>query len=157
MQKPLIFGNSGSGKSTLALQLQAEFDLPMLDLDNITWEPEQPGTRTPMNQSIRALDQFAAQHSQWIIEGCYGELIEHVSKQCSELIFLDPGVEKCLFNNLSRPWEPHKYPSLEEQNKHFAFLQSWVKSYYSRTDECSHQYHMATYEAHTGKKRLVKT
>jgi len=156
MQKLLIFGNSGSGKTTLASKLRAEYGFPMLDLDNITWVIDQPGTRLDIKQSISMLDKFMAENSQWIIEGCYGSLIKHACGRCSELIFLDPGVEKCLSNNLSRPWESHKYPSMEEQNKKLDFLQEWVKSYYSRNDEYSHQQHMGIYDAHTGNKRIIK-
>jgi len=157
MQKPLIFGNSGSGKTTLATQLGAEYDLPILDLDTITWVADQPGTRLGLDQSTHMLDQFVTQNSQWVIEGCYGSLIKRACAQCSELILLDPGVEKCLSNTLSRPWEPHKYPSPEAQNKNLEFLQDWVKAYYSRTDEYSHHYHLEIYAAHVGKKRVVTT
>jgi len=157
MQKLLIFGNSGSGKTTLASKLGAEYKLPMLDLDTITWIADQPGTRLDIEQSIGMLDQFMADNKQWIIEGCYASLVKHACKQCSELVFLDPGIDKCLSNNLSRPWEAHKYPSLEEQNKNLDFLQEWVKSYYSRNDEYSHQHHMEIYAAYTGEKRIILT
>jgi len=155
IQKPLIFGNSGSGKTTLATQLRAEHGLLMLDLDNITWVTDQPGIRLELAQSILMLDQFMTQNSQWVIEGCYGSLIKRAGEHCSELIFLDPGVDKCLSNTLSRPWEPHKYPSPEAQDKNLEFLQDWVKAYYSRTDEYSHQYHLEIYNAHSGKKRKI--
>jgi hypothetical protein len=35
-------------------------------------------------------------------------------------------MDACLANNARRPWEPHKYASLEEQNSMVASLQAWV-------------------------------
>jgi hypothetical protein len=49
-----------------------------------------------------------------VIEGCYGELVEATAPQCTQLVFLNPGLDACLANNARRPWAPHKYASLEQ-------------------------------------------
>jgi hypothetical protein len=59
-----------------------------------------------------------------VIEGCYGELVERVSQFCTELVFLNPGLEACQANNRRRPWEPHKYATMEQQDAMLANLQT---------------------------------
>ena len=112
----LLFGNSGSGKSTLARALAAEHGIVHLDLDSIVWEPDKIAVLRPIEAIRASLDAFLQSHEQWVIEGCYGELIEIAAPACTELIFLNPGREACLANNLRRPWEPHKYASKAEQD-----------------------------------------
>lgn len=149
----LILGNSGSGKSTLARELGDAHGVEVLDLDTITWSS--PGVRRTLEQSEAALLEFIDTHKWWVIEGCYGSLIERALPFCTELVFLDPGVEACLANNRRRPWEPHKYPSKEAQDENLDFLQDWVREYYTRDDEYSHRKHMAAYERFEGNKRRV--
>jgi len=153
MPRILIFGNSGSGKSILAGALAAEYDIPCLDLDTITWES--PGERRELAASIAALDSYIADHDGWIIEGCYGSLIEHAAPHCTDMRFLNPGIDACVRNNESRPWEPHKYESLDEQNRHFEFLQKWVREYESRDDEFSLTRHQQIYDTFAGQKQLT--
>ncbi|OKH21416.1 shikimate kinase [Hydrococcus rivularis NIES-593] len=155
MRKIVIFGNSGSGKTTLALKFQRELNIPMLDLDTITWIPNLPGVRREENESEKLLNDFINENPQWIIEGCYGSLIEKVVRHCSEMIFLNPGIEKCLENNLKRPWEPHKYKTPQEQDTNLEFLQTWVREYYSRDDEYSFKCHEKIFKAFNGNKREI--
>lgn len=156
MNRIVIFGNSGAGKTTLASKLKTDLGTTILDLDSITWIPEKPGVRRGVMESEELLAKFIDRNSEWVIEGCYGNLIEQAAKFCSELIFLNPGLEKCLENNFNRPWEPHKYSSLEDQNKKLEFLQNWVKDYYSRSDECSYEFHKKIFNAFKGKKREIR-
>ncbi|NEO66598.1 MAG: shikimate kinase [Moorea sp. SIO1F2] len=155
MRKILIFGNSGAGKTTLALKLQVEFSLPILDLDTITWIPDLPGVRREDAESERLLIDFIQKNPEWIIEGCYGSLIETAANYSSEMIFLNPGVEKCLENNKRRPWEPHKYKTPKEQEANFEFLQTWIKEYYSRDDEYSFRCHDRLFKRFSGNKREI--
>lgn len=145
--RTLVFGNSGSGKSSLARKLSAEHDLPHLDLDAIVWEPGQVAVmRAPV--AIRAsLDAFLNGHERWVIEGCYGELVEAAAPRCTQLVFLNPGLEACLANNRRRPWEPHKYASPEEQDAMLDNLQAWVRGYYSRDDQWSYAAHRRIFDA----------
>ena len=156
MNKIIIFGNSGSGKSTLATKLCSERNLSHLDLDTITWQPDKPGVRLSFNESLALLSSFIQQNTDWVIEGCYGSLINEASKYCSELIFLNPGVDICLSNNQKRPWEPHKYKSPEDQNEKFSFLQEWVKGYYTRSDEYSYETHKEIFNHFQGIKSEIQ-
>ena len=151
----LILGNSGSGKSTLAKAMSERHGLPHLDLDIIVWEPGQIAvSRTP--DAVRAdLDGFIAAHPRWVIEGCYGELIEAAAPASTLLLFLNPGVDACLAHNRRRPWEPHKYVSAEAQDAMLDNLQSWVAGYYSRDDAWSLAAHRRVFDRHPGSKREV--
>src|SRR5262249_59298334 len=88
-----------------------------------------------------SLKSFIDSHPAWVIEGCYGELVRAASTHCTLLVFLNPGTEACLANNLRRAWEPHKYASLELQNAMLSQLQEWVATYYQRTDAWSYPDH----------------
>jgi len=148
----LVFGNSGSGKSTYAAALSQREGLAHLDLDSIVWEPNQIAVQRSPEAIQQSLEQFLAGHETWVIEGCYGELIEAVAHRCTQLVFLNPGLDACLANNARRPWEPHKYASLEQQNDMLAPLRTWVTDYYHRSDQWSYQAHRRIFDAHTGAK-----
>jgi adenylate kinase family enzyme len=148
----LVFGNSGSGKTTHARALAARHSLAHLDLDSIVWEPGKIAVQRAPEAIERSLREFIAAHPAWVIEGCYGELVKAASAHCTLLVFLNPGLEACLANNLRRPWEPHKYSSLEAQSSMLEKLQSWVAGYYTREDSWSYQAHRCIFDAHPGSK-----
>jgi len=148
----LVFGNSGSGKSTYAQALAARDHIPHLDLDTIVWEPDEIAVLRPSELIRASLEAFLLTHSDWVIEGCYGELVEAAALRATELVFLNPGLQACLGNNARRPWEPHKYPSVEQQNSMLANLQAWVTDYYQRTDQWSYAAHRRIFDEHKGSK-----
>ncbi len=154
--KLLVLGNSGSGKSTYAQRVAAEHGLAHLDLDTIVWEPGKIAVARDPNAVIASLQTFIAEQSRWVIEGCYGELVAYAAEHCTELIFLNPGLERCLANNRLRPWEPHKYASKEEQDAMLANLQAWVTDYYTRDDQWSYAAHRRIFDGHAGAKTEVK-
>jgi adenylate kinase family enzyme len=148
----LVFGNSGSGKSTYARALAAREALAYLDLDSIVWEPGKIAVQQPTESVAVSLQSFIDLHAHWIIEGCYGELVRVASSHCTMLVFLNPGIDACAANNLRRPWEPHKYASLELQNSMLTQLQEWVAGYYQRTDAWSYRFHREVFDAFAGPK-----
>jgi adenylate kinase family enzyme len=148
-----IVGNSGSGKSTLARRLAGE-GVPVLDLDTIAWEPGQIAVARAAEDAAADVERFCAQDS-WIVEGCYGDLIECALAWRPELVFVNPGEEACVRNCRARPWEPHKYGSREEQDARLEFLIGWVTDYYRRDGEMSYARHRALYDAYDGPKREV--
>src|ERR1700730_5357976 len=105
----IIYGNAGSGKTTMARTL----DLPHLSLDHVAWD--ETAVRRPLGDSIATLEDFMTAHPEWVIDGCYGDLVEAALPHCTELRFLNPGVEACVANCLRRPWEPSYCASPEEQ------------------------------------------
>ena len=103
------------GKTTLAGSL-ARDGVAVLDLDTIAWEPNAGAIMRPLNAARRELRKFCSSQSEWIVEGCYGDLIEAAFAWRPELVFLNPGEEICLRNCRNRQWEPHKYRSKGEQD-----------------------------------------
>jgi adenylate kinase family enzyme len=152
MERIVIFGNSGSGKSTLAKALARVHAAEHLDLDTIAWECARPGVRADFAESKRALLRFIEQSESWVIEGCYAELLKVASGHCTELIFLNPGIEACVLNCKARPFEAHKYESKKAQDANLKMLIDWVRQYETRTDEFSLREHRKLFDAHEGRK-----
>lgn len=146
----IIFGNSGSGKSTMARQLVGENNAALLSLDAIAWQRET--IRKPLDESIRELLTFIHAHPQWVIEGCYADLIAPALPFCTELRFLNPGTATCMANCRSRPWEPEKFNTAQAQQAMLDPLIAWVRQYDTRNDEFGHQRHRALFDSFTGPK-----
>ncbi|MGF1678851.1 MAG: shikimate kinase [Candidatus Methylacidiphilales bacterium] len=150
--KVILLGNAGSGKSTLAKRLVSEQNgaVVRLSLDEIAWDC---GTvRKPLAESRELLKSFMDDHEHWIIEGCYGELIELALPFCEELRFLNPGVATCIRHCRSRPWEPEKFSSPDQQSEMLDSLIEWVSQYETRTDEFGLLRHRAIFDGFAGRK-----
>jgi adenylate kinase family enzyme len=150
-QRILIYGNAGSGKTTMAREAAAALGLARLCLDHLAWGP--PGVRKPMAESLAALAAFIAENAAWVIEGCYGDLVEAALRHCTELRFLNPGVEACVANCRKRQWDPEYCESPEEQARYLEPLVAWVRQYDTRQDEYSLARHRAIFDAFAGTKR----
>lgn len=157
MPQILIFGNSGAGKSTLAKKLATEHSVGHFDLDEIAWMAQTPPMRKPIEHSLTDLAPFLKQNADWVIEGCYGDLIQALVPYASELVFLDLSVADCQENARMRPWEPHKYPSKEAQDANLSMLLDWIAGYDERDDVLSRSYHNDLFEQFTGPKRRILT
>lgn len=147
-----ILGNSGSGKSTLANWLAQSVNLAVLDLDSVAWEPDKPAVARSSALAEADIAKFGTTHARWVMEGCYGNLIEAAFQFRPFLIFLNPGLESCTAHCLSRPFEPHKYPSKQEQDANLQFLLSWVAEYYTRDGPMSLAAHQAVFAKYPGRK-----
>lgn len=154
MRKIIIFGNSGSGKSTLATELRNE-GLAHLDLDVLAWLPVNPPERRPLDQAFDKIQQFIGEHDEWVVEGCYADLLEMVKPFASEAIFMNLPVHICQENARNRPWEPHKYESKEAQDENLKMLLDWIAGYMERDDTLSYSAHRALYESFTEKKTEI--
>lgn len=156
MMRIAIVGNSGSGKSTLAGRLGGVWEAPVLDLDTVAWEPGK--IAQPRDPEAAAVDVrgFCAARERWIVEGCYASLIEVALDYGPVLIFLDPGVERCLENCRARPWEPQKYRSRAEQDERLEFLLAWVADYPERDGEMSLVGHEALFHAYEGARQRIR-
>jgi adenylate kinase family enzyme len=155
MARVVLFGNSGAGKSTWARQLAEQQHLAHLDLDTLAWQPGMPPKRRALADSARELAQFTARHSDWVIEGCYADLLALLVPECSEMVFLNPGVEACIEHCRARPWEPHKYQSKAAQDANLGLLIDWVRAYETRTDEFSLASHRRLFDGFLGPKREI--
>ena len=150
--KIVVFGNTGSGKSTLARRLSDVHGLAFLELDMIAWKSKDPPARFPLQESVSKIDDFINQHDGWVMEGAYGDFVVHLLAHADEFIFLNPGIEACISNAKSRPWEPHKYKSAKEQNDFLPNLIDWLKQYETREDEFGLMRHVEIFSSFTGKK-----
>jgi len=135
----------------MARRIIGDRPIPRLSLDQIAWD-EGP-KRKPLEVSLRMLHDFIRSHEEWIIEGCYSELIEAALPYCNELRFLNPGIEVCVAHCHRRPWEPSKFPSTEEQNAMLTQLIQWVKDYETRDDEYGLKRHRRIFDGFSGPKR----
>lgn len=154
MSKVVIFGNSGSGKSTLANKLAAKEQAAHLDLDTIAWLPSMPPERMPIEESKLKIELFLKDNKNWVIEGCYTDLLELVTSFADEVIFMNLPVSLCIANAKSRPWEPHKYESKEAQDANLDMLIDWISQYESRTDTFSKALHQKLYGSFHGNKKM---
>ena len=146
-----LLGNAGAGKSTMARQIIGSANIPHLSLDTIAWD-EGP-KRKPFEASVRQLRDFIQANDQWIIEGCYSDLVEVALPYCTELRLLNPGVEVCVAHCHRRPWEPEKFSSPKDQNAMLDQLIQWVKDYVSRDDEFGLKRHRQLFDSFRGLKR----
>lgn len=152
-----IIGNSGSGKSTLAGNVAASRGLTMLDLDTVAWEPKKIAMPRDQADAVADVRAFCEANEHWVIEGCYAGLVRAALQFSPILLFLEPGVDACLSNCHSRPWEPHKYKSRREQDEKLEFLLAWVREYYVREGDLSLVAHQALFDAYLGPKRKLTT
>lgn len=148
-----IIGNTGSGKSTLARTLASEFSCHVLDLDLVFWDS---GTvERPSAERIAEVQRFCRGQESWIVEGCYTDLITASLAWKPELILMDPGQEVCISNCRRRPYEPHKYQTKEEQDRHLDLLLAWASDYYAGDGLISHLRHKELFDLYDGPKRIV--
>ena len=154
LSKILIFGNSGSGKSTLAKKISDMNNLAHLDLDTIAWEITSPPTRIPLFESEVQINNFTNSNDNWVVEGCYADLIRLVMDKADEVIFLNLSVDDCILNAINRPWEPHRYKSKEAQDSNLEMLINWISEYPKREDHLSQKAHIEIFNAFIGKKEI---
>ena len=154
MKKIVIFGNSGSGKTTLAKEICESEGLPHLDLDMLAWKLTEPPERRPILESKVQMDGFTDANKDWVIEGCYSDLLEIVIPKSNEIIFLNLPIAECIANARQRPWEPHKYESKEAQDTNLELLTDWISQYINRNDTFSKESHAALYRNYSGKKTM---
>lgn len=155
MRKVLVFGNSGSGKSTYAKKLSLNENLVHLDLDTVAFKKDNPIQRRPLKESMSEIIPFIEQNENWVIEGCYGDLMKGLFEYANEVVFLNLPKAFCQNNAKNRQWEPHKYESKEAQDKNLPMLLNWISGYYERDDTFSFTCHNELYQSFSGKKQQI--
>lgn len=155
MRRVAIIGNAGSGKSTLARRIAAECGATVLDLDTVAWEPGKPAQPRASDAALREVCAFCTAHDTWVIEGCYGDLVDAVLDGTVELIFLNLSAADCERQCRGRAWEPHKWKSKEAQDAHLECLLDWVRAYYTRDGVLSLRGHREIFDRYTGPKREI--
>ena len=156
MQKIIIFGNSGSGKSTLAKNFVTEQGLAHLDLDTLAWEPTTPPTRKLLVDSKIEILHFINTNEDWVIEGCYADLLAIAEPFSNEIIFMNLSISDCINNAKKRSWEPHKYETKKAQDANLNMLIEWISQYKNRIDTFSKTSHKKFYNEYSGLKSMIK-
>ena len=147
----VLLGNAGAGKSSMARRIIGDSSIPRLSLDQIAWD-EGP-KRKPLEVSLRLLNDFIQNNEEWVIEGCYSDLVEAALPHCTEFRFLNPGTEVCVAHCHGRPWEPEKFSSPQDQATMLAHLVQWVREYETREDEYGLKRHREVFNTFRGSKR----
>jgi adenylate kinase family enzyme len=135
----------------MARRIIRDRPIPRLSLDQIAWDTGPK--RKPLGVSLRMLNNFIQSNKEWIIEGCYSGLVEAALPYCTELRFLNPGIEVCMAHCHRRPWEPEKFSSPEDQAAMLPLLVQWVREYETRDDEYGLKRHRQVFERFNGAKR----
>lgn len=125
-----------------------------MDLDTIAWLDSSPPQRSSLDSSLKTLQEFTAANQSWVVEGCYADLLNLLSPQANEVIYLNLPIELCIENAKNRPWEPHKYESKQAQDEKLPMLLEWIAQYKDREDTFSHAAHLNFYQSFTGKKLM---
>lgn len=147
----LIIGNSGSGKTTLARRMAADLGVAPLSMDRVAFV--EGARRRPLQDSVTALEALVQGQVHRVIEGCYADIAEALLPECDRLLFLNPGVERCVVHCRQRPWEPDKFASADEQDALLDALIAWVRTYPERQDEYGLTRHRALFDAFDGHKQ----
>lgn len=99
MRKILVIGSGGAGKSTLATQLGRVLGLPVIDLDDLYW---QPGRKAPSQEAWKQRIAELAQQECWIMDGDYSSTLEERVQACDTVIVLAVPRLLCLYRVLKR-------------------------------------------------------
>jgi adenylate kinase family enzyme len=100
----VILGPGASGKSTLAIRLSEMTGLPVIELDQVFW---QPGLAPmPQDQWIKLQERLVQEH-RWIIDGDLGpyDAVEVRLRVADTVIFLDFSVVRCAWRAMRRSRE----------------------------------------------------
>ncbi|MGY3766880.1 DNA topology modulation protein [Vagococcus vulneris] len=94
--KIAILGYSGSGKSTLARLLGESYEIPVLHLDTVQFEPNWQVRDCLEAQKI--IKQFMIEHQQWVIDGNYSTFLQKERlNQADIIIYLNFSRWRCLY------------------------------------------------------------
>jgi adenylate kinase family enzyme len=104
MKRVVIVGPGASGKSSLARQLGAMTGLPVIELDQVFWQPGL--VATPRDQWVE-LQQRLVENSEWIMDGDLGpyDVSEIRLRAADTIVFLDFSLGRCAWRALRRSRE----------------------------------------------------
>jgi len=84
--KIYITGGPGSGKTFLSNKISEEYNLQLLELDNIVWDDNYKEVTTDKRNENLLF--FLSNNTNWIIEGTYFEWLEKIFAECDFIIFI---------------------------------------------------------------------
>lgn len=86
MRRVVVVGPSGGGKTKLARWIEAEFDLPCTDLDDVFWRP---GWRKAPPDEFRADVDRLTRKPRWVLAGNYSSARDLIWPRADTLLWLD--------------------------------------------------------------------
>ncbi len=96
-------------------------------------------------------------HSQWIVEGVFGELALRFLDKAECLIWLDMDWRYCLSNLLQRGSESSKQLDQEEAEENFRKLLAWASKYWDRDNLRSYKGHKELFDSFKEHKRVLRS
>jgi adenylate kinase family enzyme len=83
-----IYGAPGSGKSTLAKRIAAQFEIPLIELDDVLWSKKFTVKRTYDECRVLLSKRIAA--PSWVVEGCSSRWTEEAVDAADFFVVLNP-------------------------------------------------------------------
>lgn len=147
--RTVIMGNGGSGKSWLAERLAVRLGCPVIDLDQIHWEPG--GYNHARDKDVaKAAVRDAASAETWIIEGVYGWLVGEALPSATALIWLVLDDAECIAN------VKHRGPRGSTEVA-FEGLLTWVADYRVRQNANSFWGHQRIFASFDGTRLTLQS
>jgi adenylate kinase family enzyme len=102
MKRVNVIGTAGAGKSTLGATLAARLGWPLIELDELHW---QPGWQAVPLEEFRTKTAAAVAEDHWVVCGNYsGKVRDIVWGRADTLIWLDYALPVVLYRLYRRTW-----------------------------------------------------
>jgi len=101
VKRVVILGPGAAGKSTLAAQLGELTALPVVELDQLFW---QPGLRATSREEWRTIQRALVEQDNWILDGDLGpyDAVEIRLQAADTVILLDFSLARCAWRTIRR-------------------------------------------------------
>jgi adenylate kinase family enzyme len=97
-----VVGTTGSGKSTLASELARRLQLPYVELDALSWEPDWTACST---ETLRHRLEAATRGNAWVVDGNYGSVRDLTWPRTEAVVWLDYSLGLILWRLWKRTWK----------------------------------------------------